>query len=229
MPPPRYSYISVISIMTNFPDVLLGIAEQIFSQYVEHLDAALENFCDRHWPCEFVKSGASGGRCVNVRSGHGSKGHQLKNGKVLAVGEYTSQFSFAEYQDIFQYDVYIRLNELLQLLRITTQDLKQSEREAAASIHREKVMRNFFTHSNRAQKDTFISHSACFSCLFEPPEHGLPCGHVICTKCLQDFRSRISVRTFIEIEKCPICDEDLGWRVVLKPDAAGVRILTLDG
>lgn len=47
--------------------IFLGTAEQIFPQYLEHIDAALENFCDRHWPCEFVKLGA-GGRCVNVRS-----------------------------------------------------------------------------------------------------------------------------------------------------------------
>ena len=29
---------------------------------------ALERFCDRHWPCEYVKPGG-GARCVNVRSG----------------------------------------------------------------------------------------------------------------------------------------------------------------
>ena len=46
--------------------IFLGTAEQIFPQYLDHIDAALENFCDRHWPCEFVKPG--GGRCVNVRS-----------------------------------------------------------------------------------------------------------------------------------------------------------------
>jgi hypothetical protein len=153
----------------------------------------------------------------------------LKNGKVLAVGDYASQFSFVEYQETFQYNVYIRLYELLQMLRIQTRDLKQPERDVAASIHRELVMCNFFTHSTRGQKDAYISHSACFSCLFEPPEHGLPCGHVICTKCLKDFRSRLHYRTIIEIERCPICDDSLGWRVALKPDAAGVRILTLDG
>lgn len=45
----------------------LGTAEQIFPLYLEHIDAALENFCDRHWPCEYVKPGG-GARCVNVRS-----------------------------------------------------------------------------------------------------------------------------------------------------------------
>jgi hypothetical protein len=141
-----------------------------------------------------------------------------------------SQFSFSSYQEIFQYNVYIRLSELLQMLLRRTQEFRDPERDAAAFIHRETVMRNFFAHSTRGLADAYISHSACFSCLFEPPEHGLPCGHVICMKCLRDFRSRIYSRTVIEIDKCPICDQDLvGWRVTLKPESAGVRILTLDG
>jgi hypothetical protein len=164
-----------------------------------------------------------------VRSGHGSKGHQLKNGKVLAVGEYASQFSFASHQETFQFDVYFRLIELLQMLRVRMQNLKEAERDAAASIHRETVMRHFFARSTRGQPDAYISHSACFTCLFEPPEHGLPCGHVICTKCLRDFSSRIVWKTVIEIDSCPICDASFVWKVVLKPDAAGLRILTLDG
>lgn len=47
--------------------IFLGTAEKIFPQYLEHIDAALEHFCNMHWPCEFIKTGG-GGRCVNVRS-----------------------------------------------------------------------------------------------------------------------------------------------------------------
>lgn len=72
---------------------------------------------------EFVKPGG-GARCVNVRSGvsvvpthccdwtltwrtqHGSKGHQIKNGKVLAVGGYVSNFSFKDYRQTFEWNVY---------------------------------------------------------------------------------------------------------------------------
>ena len=140
-----------------------------------------------------------------------------------------SQFSFASHQEAFQFDVYFRLIELLHMLRMRTQDLKEVERVAAASIHRETVMHHFFAHSTRGQPDAYISHSACFTCLFEPPEHGLPCGHVICTKCLRDFSSRIVWKTVIEIDSCPICNASFVWKVVLKPDAAGLRILTLDG
>ena len=140
-----------------------------------------------------------------------------------------SEFSFGKYQETFQYNVYIRLYELLQMLRFQTRDFILSERNAAALIHRDTVMRNFFIRLGRGRKDEYISHSTCFSCLFETPEHGIPCGHVICTRCLEDFKSRLHHRTMIEIEKCPICDDSLGWVVALKPDAAGVRVLTLDG
>jgi hypothetical protein len=157
----------------------LGSAEQIYPQYIEHLDAALENFCDRHWPCEFK---ASGGQCVNVRSGHGSKGHQLKSGKVLAVGEYESSFCFQWHQWRFRYDVYYRLDGLLRMLHNRITERQESEESAAAAIHREFVLRNFYRHTCNAaavaDSQPFICHSACFSCLFNPPEHPLPCGHV---------------------------------------------------
>ncbi|EHK96973.1 hypothetical protein M7I_7298 [Glarea lozoyensis 74030] len=86
-----------------------GSAELIFPEYVDSCDNALEDFCDRYWPCEYVmkvktKRGKEvGGRCVNVRSGHGSKGHQFKNGKVIAVGNYESSFSAESFQEVFRY------------------------------------------------------------------------------------------------------------------------------
>jgi hypothetical protein len=167
------------------------------------LDAALENFCDRHWPYEFIKQGKGGGRCVNVRSGHGSKGHQLKNGKVLVIGDYMSEFSFTEYQSAFQYDVFIRLDQLLHLLQERQREELVSEDQAATSIHLHQVMRNFYAHAMRGKQDTYVSHTACFCCLFEVSEHGLPCGHVLCTRCLKSLNTS-HVRNRIEIDRCPI-------------------------
>ncbi|KAL9047302.1 MAG: hypothetical protein Q9214_000088 [Letrouitia sp. 1 TL-2023] len=208
-----------------------GTAEQIFPQYLEHVDAALENFCDRHWPCEYIKPGG-GARCVNVRSGHGSKGHQLKNGKVLAVGGYVSRFSFKSYQENFQLDVYSRLDELLKTLRSRVQAGPETEVQAAAKIHKDTVMVHFYDHAARGRADAFISHSTCFSCLFEPPEHALPCGHIICTPCLHAYGRDVG-RTMVEIDGCPLEIHSRPryqvWKVFMKPAAAGIRILTLDG
>ena len=167
-----------------------------------------------------------GGRCVNVRSGHGAKGHQLENGKVLAVGEYQSRFSVESFQDTFRDKVYNNLVLLLEKLQ--TADLKNdSEDQAAARIHRDAVLTRFYEHVGGAAK--FVSHSACFSCLVAPPEHSLPCGHILCTPCLKAFGIYRGKAT-VEIQACPLHpSRSVSWRIQLKPSSAGVRVLTLDG
>ena len=211
----------------------LGNAEQIFPQYLEHIEAALENFCDRHWPCEYTRLGG-GARCVNVRSGHGTKGHQLKNGKVLAVGNYLSQFSFDNYREIFNFDVYSQLTESLKMLHIKVHETGQFEADAAAAIHKDSVMKHFYNHMAEAGAgaDAFINHSTCFSCLFEPPEHALPCGHVLCTPCLRAYGGSKG-KFVVEIDGCPLESlsrpRDQVWKVVMKPPDAGIRVMTLDG
>ena len=205
-----------------------GSAEAMFPQYLEHIDNALENFCDRHWPCEFI---SRGGRCVNVRSGHGAKGHQLKSGKLLAAGEYTSSFTFDTNQKQFQENVYFKLVALRELVRAREQEGMAEER-AAADVHRESVLPLFFEHASRGNPQAFISHTVCFCCLFEPPEHALPCGHIICTHCLKTY-GRLQLNRYVEIPECPLEKPEKRfrspWKVYLKPPACGVRVLTLDG
>lgn len=94
-------------------------------------------------------------------------------------------------------------------------------------------MVQFYSHSAPGRPEAFISHTTCFSCLFEPPEHALSCGHVFCTSCLRAY-GHPRGRAAVEIEGCPMeqSNERLRyapWSVLLKPDAAGLRILTLDG
>ena len=186
---------------------------------------------------EFIKPGG-GARCVNVRSGHGTKGHQLKNGKVLAVGNYVSRFSFESYQDTFQFDVFSRLNESLKLLHSQVQKAGENEAGAAAELHKNTVMAHFYNHAEQAKTYSgaravpFISQSTCFSCLIEPPEHALPCGHILCSACLRAY-GRSKGNNVVEINGCPIESLSLPryyiWKVFLKPPDAGIRILTLDG
>lgn len=164
--------------------------------------------------------------------GHSSKGHQLKNGKILAVGAYVSQLSFENYHEEFRVEIYSRLDELLKILRERTQDDDEPEAQAAAEIHKENVMVHFFDHSARGTANKFISHSTCFSCLIEPPEHALPCGHVLCTPCIKAYGESRG-KLVIEMHGCPmetlIRGRNPVWKILLKPAAAGIRILTLDG
>jgi hypothetical protein len=121
--------------------------------------------------------------------------------------------------------------ELLKRLRERQDGKKIPENEAAAEIHQQDMLRNFYAHTIRGRSDAYISHTACFCCLFDPPEHALPCGHVLCTRCLNAF-GMSRKRNIIEIDSCPIDSDKFAvgtWTVVMKPETAGVRILTLDG
>ena len=118
------------------------------------------------------------------------------------------------------------------MLRTRTHDLSEIEVDAAAEIHKNSVMKHFYNHAANAGGHAFISHSTCFSCLFEPPEHALPCGHVLCTSCLKAY-GHSKGKFVVEIEGCPI--ESLSnpqtqvCKVIMKPADAGIRVLTLDG
>jgi hypothetical protein len=170
-------------------------------------------------------------RCVNVRCGHGSKGHQLKDGRVFAVGSYVSDFSFESYYEEFRNRVYFRLEHLLKLL---SDSIKKGEvaSVATARIHRDDGLSLIYGERTKKEARAFQSHSVCFCCLFEPPEHALPCGHVLCTPCVRSY-GRLKSKNLFEIHECPLEINTPGRcqpaTLYLKPEAAGVRILTLDG
>jgi hypothetical protein len=192
-----------------------------------HLDAALQNFCDRHWPCEFVFT--DGSRCVNVRSGHASKGHQLRNGRVISAGEYVSEFSFDNDNDDFNNAVYFHLEELLQKLR---QGIRQGELQEplCADIHRDVVLSKFYSFGGGGDATNFHSHTVCLCCLFEVPRHALPCGHILCTSCVKSYGTKSKL--FFEIDSCPLevnADRGFPAQIYVKPRTAGVRVLALDG
>jgi predicted acylesterase/phospholipase RssA/energy-coupling factor transporter ATP-binding protein EcfA2 len=207
----------------------LGPAGKVFPGYIEHCDDALDDFCDRHWPCEFT---SARGRCVNVKAGHNTKGHQLSNGQVLAAGDYQSSFSSERYRATFRDDVYGALVKLLEKLHGAIGGSTHLELEEAANIHRDLVLRNFFQHLNGPHD--FISHTACFSCLVAPPEHPLPCGHVLCTPCVKAFGMSRG-KTVVQMVYCPLhattneAEFDPSFAITIKPPGAGARILTLDG
>ena len=170
---------------------------------------------------------------MNVRSGHGSKGHQLKDGKVFAVGGYVSRFSFKNNLEEFRNNVYCCLRELLERLHARKQK-GEKEEQAAAEIHRNDVMAYFYRHATGGERaERYNSHTACFCCLFELPEHALPCGHILCTSCVKAYGYQVPGSTVVEMSDCPIEGSTVrryqSWKIHLKPNTAGIRILCLDG
>ncbi|KAH7122438.1 hypothetical protein B0J11DRAFT_437907 [Dendryphion nanum] len=208
-----------------------GTACDIFPEYLSHLYAALENFCEMYWPCEYVHIG-SGARCVNVRSGHGKKGHQNASGKVIADGLYQSRWTFETLQNEFTCNSYFRLEELLELLQ-QKQRLGVLNKHIAAEIHRDDVMAYFYNHvSGKGKLHEYNSHTVCFCCLSKPPEHALPCGHVLCTPCVETYGHKRS-KTEVDMQGCPLENQAArsfqSWKIHFKPEFAGVRVLSLDG
>lgn len=78
--------------------------------------------------------------------------------------------------------------------------------------------------------------SVCYACLFGRPEYMLPCGHIICVGCLQEFDQSSSEWKYPGVarhEECVLCaaKETKGWPYIKKyrPELAGIRVLSLDG
>ncbi|KAH8684241.1 hypothetical protein BGZ60DRAFT_397086 [Tricladium varicosporioides] len=229
---------------------VLGIASHIFPQYLDHLDAALLDFRNHHWPCEYVMRGQIPAhlqnhlgtlqfhqnmrvsavlyRCVNVRSGHASKGHQLGDGRIFARGGYISKISYSESRDDFHASVYFRLEQLLKKLG-SYGLVGESQRATAVRLHRENLVQFFEESEDTENAIDKGNHEVCWCCMFSTPEHVLSCGHVICTPCLRDY-GRVKSKTEVQIHECPF--ESYGRchprTVYIKPKFAGMRVLVLE-
>jgi hypothetical protein len=93
-------------------------------------------------------------------------------------------------------------------------------------------VKRFYQHLGGADK--FVSHSVCFCCLREMTEHALPCGHVLCTRCVKGYGVPTErMPGMYVMASCPLHDNSAmfpaQWGVYFKPELAGVRILSLDG
>lgn len=168
-------------------------------------------------------------RCVNVRNGHSTKGHQMQDGHIFAYGPYEAKFTFSTYREEFRTAVYTRLRCLLE--RLAELEISGETQEVAAlQIHRDDILRFFYRKTGAKHKRT-MNLKMCLSCLFNPPEHALSCGHVLCTACAKGY-GRSRGKNTIQILECPLDDlSKLPCRpqvIHLKPESAGVRILTLD-
>ena len=180
-----------------------------------------------YWPCNFKNRH---GRCCNMKSGHNPKGHQSSDGKILAAGEYQSDFQADNYADEWIENLRHNLDDIQRSLQDALTRLPHmTEQEAASRLHRE-IMNDFYIRLGRVSN--FVSHSTCFSCLRELPEHPLPCGHVLCAPCVEAYGIRCD-KTLIRMKACPLHVYETQWlspwQIRVKPLYAGVRILSLDG
>lgn len=195
--------------------------------YIDPCEDALEDFCNTYWPCNFENKS---GRCTLAKSGHNQKGHQNAEGKILATGKYRTDFYADNYAETWIDDLRWNLDVIQKDLQFRMSLQPQSdEQEIAFKLHRDK-MDSFYTTISGAKN--FMSNSTCFSCLRGLPEHPMPCGHVLCTVCVKSYGHK-SDKTIVQLSSCPLHTHETQWqppwKISIKPQYAGVRVLSLDG
>ena len=205
---------------------LTGLPKDLIKNYQTFFDGALQEFCDMHWPCDFKNNK---GQCINVSSRHNPKGHQNRAGKIIAAGTYESKFRPDRFRD--------KWHELLvkhvHKFQNEARDMAQKGRGGLdggeyLQLHLQKIV-EFYQSLGPATK--FISHSTCFCCLMQVPEHPLQCGHIICTACVKNFGTTQDnlVYHFLACPLHPGREWEQPTSIKFKPSFAGSRILCLDG
>ncbi len=207
---------------------------QYFEEYYLKLcKAALHNFCNEYWPCEFRTK--KGRRCGNARASH-QKGHQDDKGKIEA-GDYISGFQADKFQG-----KWLKMLEDQMKLQLEAFEAAQSgaqhktisntrvrirtDMDIAMDLHKISTAK-FYAHVHEVEH--YYNNATCLSCLMSVPQHAIGCGHVFCTDCIKDYATA-GGDSLLVLESCPLHqNRDRGWLVHLKPNFAGVRVLCLDG
>jgi hypothetical protein len=208
---------------TGIPNKLLE------DHYMHYCQDAYDDFCDRYWLCSYANKR---GRCVGVQQGHSDKGHQNAAGKIIAAGDYRSSFSESRCEDKWISSLKQEMNRIQTLKEESSFGRSNANMDSLATQLHRRLMVEFYDSVKPASY--FMSHSTCFCCLRELPEHALVCGHILCTLCIQAYGSEtLNGHGRFEMAECPLHPHEERWKpptsIQLKPALAGVRILCLDG
>jgi len=97
------------------------------------------------------------------------------------------------------------------------------------------AMRTILSPRDNSQTD-LLNTSVCYGCLLGRPEYSLPCEHAICLTCVEDFDQTEGWARYpgvVTHKECIICSASAGkgwpYRTSVRPDLAGLRVLSLDG
>jgi hypothetical protein len=206
---------------------ILGTVDQLRDQwYMDDCDDALEHFCRSYWRCSFTSR--RGRSCHNMQKGH-SKGHQDEGGSVIGSGPYESDFTQLTFGD--QWYQVLRDATRLIAANMDTQLLENHDASKKTVMLQLHMAHAGAFYRSIGGAGEFVSHSACLCCLRETSQHPLPCGHVLCPACVKDIGERKNHG--FELYFCPLHPSEgrleAPWRVLFKPELAGVRVLSLDG
>ena len=200
-----------------------GRLNELFAGYERFFDEAMAEFLELHCPCSYTSPDRSRA-CVLVRARHLAKDHQDEQG-IIAAGNHIAAFDRC-----FTKKWKEQLRAAIEgLERDFAYEVEQAPTEShervALDLHLENI-----NHFYDSVGPAFI-HETCLCCVMNAPQHVLPCGHLLCDRCVQGYgkRRKWSVR----MDYCPLHRQDSQWNspatIQYKPAGAGVRILSLDG
>ena len=195
--------------------------------FLEQCRSALERFRDTSWKCE-AKSGAQ--RCVNYYVGH-EKGHQFATTSNTFAWDHRHESLTSVHAAsllVGEFECSFESGKVIEgLFREVSRLIKRNDDVEVATTLVAKASGVTSISSNRT----------CFPCLSQCPVYILPCeegvGHTICEKCAIRFSERgQQTQSSVKLQRCPLgCYFKHGreWQMRVKPRAAGVRLLALDG
>lgn len=208
----------------------------VFNKDIQSLCArAVSQFLHQNAQCAFIDPD-NGEKCVNTFIGH-AQGHQNGMGKLLKGGLFVSDnFDSQGFLTTVETAVHAMMFDINE----KAPSSRRQWRRYAADVHRANLahlrsLKGFPCVSNGVIERDIPSTSVCYGCFFGRPEYRLPCDHVICEHCIKDFDETPREEQYpgwATHHSCIICeatDQRWPYRVPVKPDLAGVRVLSLDG
>ncbi|KAK0670208.1 hypothetical protein QBC41DRAFT_97026 [Cercophora samala] len=201
-------------------------------RHQSELRKAFDVFCELWLPCTYEREGV---RCCNFKSAHGKKGHQRPDGKLFGFGAFESNFKpddfFPRWMKKIQQEL-DRLNAQLSCHRREGSMQYLTKTAIAARIHRNQI--DTFLSSQVRDIGDFVSQKVCLVCLGNNmPEHPLPCGHTLCTACVDIFCEPTGLDDEDVVRflaSCPLHPRDpQPIQIRVKPPNAGLRILCFHG
>ncbi|CZR37777.1 uncharacterized protein FPRO_07032 [Fusarium proliferatum ET1] len=252
------------SLKANKDDIVL-LPSVVFDKDTQAIcTRAIGQFLDSKSPCAYIDPD-SGEKCVNTKSGH-SLGHQSASGDLLRDGNFVvGDFNSAKFLLAVESALHVTMRAINSSGPSNHCDWRRlaavHHRRNIDALRRQGGYPGFhvgdrrFPFGDNTRKEplalamSFLSvytgtwlrgceqnTTFCLGCLFGRPEYRLPCEHVICDTCVEDFDDTAVDKQYpgrVMHRRCIICNSSSSdkWPFVttVRPQLCGLRVLSLDG